>query len=92
MIQKRMEERPYRARNRTALMGKTSVMADCPFCGTAVLIFLWSIAGNGKKLCACGAALHSDRIARKLVELPNDPDNHREPARDADGEPGNVSE
>ena len=72
-------------------MGKSSVIAECPFCGAAVVIFLWSIAGNGKKLCACGAALHSDRIARKLVELPSDP-NHGEPARDADGEPGNVSE
>ena len=33
-----------------------------------------------------------DGIARKFVELPNDPNNHRAPARDADGEPGNESE
>ena len=69
MIQKRMQERPYVPRNRTSAMGKSSVVADCPFCGNPVVIFLWSIAGNGKKLCACGAALHSDRIARKLVEV-----------------------
>jgi hypothetical protein len=85
-----MHERPYTTRDRVRTTGKSSVLAECPFCAASVVIFLWSIAGNGKKLCACGAALHSDRIARKLVELP-DP-NHREPGRDADGEPGNVSE
>ena len=94
MIQKRVQERPYTMRDRTSAMGKSSVIAECPFCGASVVIYLWSLAGNGKKLCLCGAALHADRIARKLVELPanpNDP-NHREPGRDADGEPGNTSE
>jgi hypothetical protein len=71
VIQKRVEERPFAMRDRTRAMGKSSVMAECPFCGASVVIFLWSIAGNGKKLCACGAALHSDRIARKLIELPD---------------------
>lgn len=85
MIQKRLAERPYVAR----AMGKGSVVADCPFCGASVVIYLWSIAGNGKKLCACGAALHADRVARKVVL--DDP-NHGTPGRDADGEPGNVSE
>jgi hypothetical protein len=70
VIQKRLEARPYTARNRVAAMGKSSVMAECPFCDASVLIFLWAIAGNGKKLCTCGAALHSDGIARKLVEVP----------------------
>ena len=46
-----------------------SVVAECPFCGSTVTIYLWSIAGNGKKLCSCGAALHSDGVARKLVEI-----------------------
>lgn len=69
MIQKRVEERPYARRGHTRAMGKTSVVADCPFCGAALVIYLWSIAGNGKKLCACGAALHSDGLARKLVEV-----------------------
>lgn len=92
MIQMRMQERPYTTRERSRVMGKSSVIAECPFCGASVVIFLWSIAGNGKKLCSCGAALHSNGIARKLVELASDEPNHREPARDADGEPGNVSE
>jgi hypothetical protein len=63
-----MEERPYETRDCTRSMGRSSVLAECPFCGSHVVIYLWSIAGNGKKLCACGAALHADRIARKLVE------------------------
>jgi hypothetical protein len=67
MIQKRMEERPYVARDHSRAMGRSSVAAECPFCGATVVIFLWSIAGNGKKLCACGAALHADGVARKLV-------------------------
>ena len=91
MIQKRVQERPFSTHGRTSTMGRSSVVAECPFCGAVVVIFLWSIAGNGKKLCPCGAALHADRIARKLVELP-DPNNHREPDRDTDGEPGNASE
>jgi hypothetical protein len=90
MIQLRMQERPYAVRERARTPGKSSVAADCPFCGATVVIYLWSIASNGKKLCACGAALHADRVARKLVQL--DDLNHREPGRDADGEPGNVSE
>ncbi len=90
MTQQRMQERPYVVRDRARTPGKSSVDADCPFCGASVVIYLWSIAGNGKKLCACGAALHADRVARKLVGV--DDLNHRAPARDADGEPGNVSE
>ena len=69
MIQKRIEERPYRTSGRTSAMGRTSEMAECPFCGGSVVIYLWAIAGNGKKLCPCGAALHNDRVARKLVEV-----------------------
>lgn len=69
MIQKRLEARPYTTQSRVRAMGKSSVVAECPFCGTSVVIFLWSIAGNGKKLCSCGAALHADGLARKLVEI-----------------------
>ena len=69
MIQMRMQERPYTTRDRARAMGKSSVVAECPFCNAAVVIFLWSIAGNGKKLCPCGAALHADGLARKFVEV-----------------------
>ena len=70
MIQKRVvEERTFTTRNRLHAMGRTSAVADCPFCGRAVVIYLWSIAGVGKKLCACGAALHADYVARKCMEV-----------------------
>jgi len=65
----RLEERPYTWGNRVSTMGKSSVIAECPFCRTPVMIFLWSIAGNGKKRCPCGAVLHVDRTARKCVEI-----------------------
>jgi hypothetical protein len=66
---KRLEERRYKTRDRDRAHGKSSVIADCPFCDAAVVIYLWSIAGSGKKRCSCGAALHSDGVARKLVEV-----------------------
>ena len=69
VIQKRMQERPYTTGSHVRLLGKSSVVASCPFCTSVVTIYLWSIAGNGKKLCSCGAALHSDGMARKLVEV-----------------------
>jgi hypothetical protein len=67
-LQKRIEERRYTTSNRVRTPGKSSVIADCPFCAGPVVIFLWSIAGNGKKRCPCGAALHADGLARKLVK------------------------
>lgn len=69
MIHMRMQERPYTTGGQVRAMGKSSVVAACPFCGSSVTIYLWSIAGNGKKLCSCGAALHADGLARKLVEV-----------------------
>ena len=69
VIHKRMQERPYATDGHVRTMGKSSVVAECPFCASPVTIYLWSIAGNGKKLCPCGAALHADGLARKLVEV-----------------------
>jgi hypothetical protein len=69
VIHKRMQERPYTTSGQVRVMGKSSVIAACPFCGGSVTIYLWSIAGNGKKLCSCGAALHADGLARKLMEV-----------------------
>jgi hypothetical protein len=68
VAQKRMEERPYSTTGRTHSVGRSSVIARCPFCDREVTIYLWSIAGSGKKKCLCGAALHADGVARKLVE------------------------
>jgi hypothetical protein len=69
MIQKRLKELPYTTRGLVRTLGRSSVTAECPFCGVPMVIFLWAIAGNGKKLCECGAALHRDGVARKLVEV-----------------------
>lgn len=88
----RTEERPYVMHEHSRAHGRKSVTAVCPFCDATVVIYLWALAGNGKKLCPCGAALHDDRVARKLVELSSDASNRRAPGRDADGEPGNTSE
>ncbi|CAN7516880.1 hypothetical protein LJR042_003533 [Microbacterium maritypicum] len=38
----------------TPRMGRTSALVDCPFCGRAVEVFTWSLAGGGKR-CKCGA-------------------------------------
>ena len=76
----RVQERPYTTGGHVRSMGKSSVVATCPFCASSVTIYLWSIAGNGKKLCSCGAALHADGLARKLVEIsPSDLDPARRP-------------
>jgi hypothetical protein len=45
-----MIEKPYKSFDYT---GKT-VKIECPFCGTVVLAYVWSLAGSGKK-CPCGA-------------------------------------
>jgi hypothetical protein len=71
LAQKRLEERPYTTSGRVSAMGRSRVDAQCPFCDRSVTIYLWSIAGSGKKRCLCGAALHTDGIARKLVEVPS---------------------
>jgi hypothetical protein len=36
--------------------GRTTVTTVCPFCGSQVQAYLWSLAGTGKR-CACGALL-----------------------------------
>lgn len=36
--------------------GKTRVSVDCPFCGTELIAYVWSLAGSGKK-CQCGAKM-----------------------------------
>lgn len=69
MIQKRLERRPFDVRNRVGAVGKTSVMADCPFCGVRSIIFVWSFAGSGKKACPCGAMFRANgQVSEKLVD------------------------
>lgn len=44
--------------------GRSSVTIICPFCGTYVTAFLWSLAGSGKR-CTCGAKLNRYGEARR---------------------------
>lgn len=70
MKQMRNEVRPFSVHNRVGAVGKTSVMADCPFCGVRSIIFVWSFAGTGKKACSCGAMFmnRNGGESHKLVE------------------------
>lgn len=60
-----MTERPYELRDRVSRVGRSSYLTTCPFCEATVVIYPWSIAGNGKKKCRCGAALYLDGQARR---------------------------
>ncbi len=33
--------------------GRTSIKIECPFCGSCVEAFVWSLAGTGKKCDSC---------------------------------------
>lgn len=59
-----LQARPYVVREQERVL-----IADCPFCDAAMPIPLGLRAGQGKKLCACGAELHGSGHASKLVEL-----------------------
>lgn len=58
---------PWHAGREHRSMGRSSLEVDCPFCGAALVVYLWSLAGCGKKLCGCGAAICRDGIARKEI-------------------------
>jgi hypothetical protein len=47
-------------------MGRTVVYITCPFCGTEVRAYLWSLAGSGKR-CTCGAKFDAYGSARKAL-------------------------
>lgn len=46
-----------RWRGRSA-MGRSTDIIDCPFCQQGTEVYVWSLAGRGKK-CECGA-LHTN--------------------------------
>lgn len=47
--------RPHKESNLISEFGKTHLDIECPFCGTKVTAYLWSLAGSGKKCPTCGA-------------------------------------
>lgn len=66
------QARPYVVREQDR-----ALVTECPFCGSSVAVPLGLRAGQGKKLCACGAELHGSGHARKLVELKLTTKEHR---------------
>lgn len=36
--------------------GKSTMMVRCPFCEKELEVYIWSLAGSGKR-CSCGALL-----------------------------------
>jgi hypothetical protein len=50
------ECRPYETFNPISEMGQSRVTAECPYCGRHLKVYLWSLAGCGKR-CPCGALI-----------------------------------
>lgn len=48
------EARPHTRRAGRSEMGRSYDYITCPFCQVEVKVYLWSLAGSGKK-CPCGA-------------------------------------
>lgn len=48
--------------------GRSSADVACGFCNRQIEVFLWSLAGSGKK-CECGALLHSGGRSYRLKSL-----------------------
>lgn len=46
---------PYKSYGYIGTFGRASVKIVCPFCGTIVTAYIWSLAGGGKKCPDCGA-------------------------------------
>lgn len=45
--------------------GKSTALVDCPFCQEkAIIIYVWSFAGGGKKCPNCGAMLSNYNATR----------------------------
>lgn len=41
-------------KNYRSSMGRSTVVIECPCCGTDTTAYVWSLAGSGKR-CECGA-------------------------------------
>ncbi len=67
-----VESRRYFTTERHEMVGRTSEVATCPFCGAKVVVFVWSLAGSGKR-CECGALFGSFSRTRE-TRREGDPD------------------
>ncbi len=68
----------------TSAHGRSTMWADCPFCGAEVIAYTWSLAGGGKRCGMCGALLGWGPSIQ-WADLPNieptDEHNERMPSR-----------
>jgi hypothetical protein len=71
------ECREYEKYSYLSEMGRSSVLVDCPFCDVRGLrVYVWSLAGSGKKCPRCGAMFTSICAIKK-----------KEKGKGSDGEP-----
>ena len=53
MAESRLVDPPWRT-ERLNVMGQVVLVLSCPFCECVTEVYLWSLAGSGKR-CDCGA-------------------------------------
>lgn len=73
------EDRPHTRYAGRSGHGTSTVEIVCPFCGTEVEAYIWSLAGGGKKCPECGAIHYNEGFTRKYLT-------QKKKARKADGE------
>lgn len=57
--------REHRAFNYIGRYGRSSINIKCPWCGSKVEAFVWSLAGSGKRCDVCPDVIHYTRISAK---------------------------
>ncbi len=66
------ERRKHSLRHGPSTIGRSEAYIMCPFCSRTVRVYLWSLAGSGKR-CVCGAlhTYYGESIkARRAKEKP----------------------
>ena len=59
-------ERSYRVLDRVDAIGRSRILAECPFCFQTFWAYIWSLSGGGKKCPNCGAIHGSLGLARPV--------------------------
>ena len=60
--------RYYQVGERVIQIGRSSCFVRCPFCQGLTRVFMWSLAGGGKR-CGCGALFGTRGVAHKRKDL-----------------------
>jgi hypothetical protein len=61
----KFELREHKSFNYSGEFGRANCVIQCPFCGAEVKVYVWSLAGGGKR-CNCGALHMSGQTIKKL--------------------------